>query len=250
MFDNAWNTLQSTWKDNPYTLIADIDCDHDDAVDLCDEYYHEYKEKQANKRQEENYKNNVGNSIDLNPIDEKTNPLRGGFALFYGNPDDLSPYEGRRNYETLMLVVEKQLAQPTCSIWNIDVCAPQTQKHIAELRLLSEEQLENIESKLEEQIDTYKKNMEKQVAKLDQVINEIKSNGGQLNERIENALTKLDQEFGKSPGKNIPEQLFHKYNLVRHQTEEAMEDALISNRYNFVRQLLQDIEIRSDDDES
>lgn len=93
-----WEKLAAEWEGHKVGLVAEVDCDNDDAAELCEHF-----------------------------------DISGFPTLLYGDPNNLESYEGSRTFEDLSEFAKKNIATPFCSVSNTDNCDEATKKLIKEL---------------------------------------------------------------------------------------------------------------------
>merc|ERR1719273_803040 len=103
----AWDELMQEYKDHETTLIADVDCTAE-GQSLCQ---------------------SVG--------------VRGYPTIKYGNPADLTDYEGGRTIDALKKFAKENLG-PVCGPANMDLCDEEQTATIEKLMAMPEEELEEM----------------------------------------------------------------------------------------------------------
>jgi hypothetical protein len=139
-----WLKLSEEWSKDAVGMVAEIDCTTE-GKPLCD-----------------------------------ANGVKGFPTLKYGDPADLTDYQGGRTYADLAKFATGNL-KPTCSVANIELCDAATKKSIGDMMALSTEaidakitteeaKLEKAEEDFKEAVaglqETYKKLMEDKDATL------------------------------------------------------------------------------------
>ena len=116
----AWKTVTEEAADKEFLAMARVDCTTTENKPLCT-------------------KNNV----------------KGFPTIMYGTVDDLEPYEGGRDEESLQAFV--QSLKPICSVDNDEHCSAEEIAALNELQELTTEQLEERITRYEEEVKTLEK---------------------------------------------------------------------------------------------
>jgi len=115
------------------------------------------------------------------------NGVRGFPTIKYGDPSDLQPYEGGRDFDALKAFADSNL-KPSCSPANLELCDDDKKAEIDRLSGLADSELDTAitdgEKKLQDAEDFFKTEVEKLqkryqelTAEKDQTINDVKSSG-------------------------------------------------------------------------
>jgi thioredoxin-like negative regulator of GroEL len=145
-----WEKLADDWKEDKVGLIAEVDCTEE--ADLCEEYN-----------------------------------IQGFPTLMYGDPSSLEQYEGSRSYDELSEFAKEHLGKAYCSVFNLDACEPAERSVIEELQKKSREDLEAIDSKVQEDIAEQQELFDKEVEALNDKYESIVAHFNTKSEEIREA---------------------------------------------------------------
>lgn len=113
----AWDKLIDEYKGSTTSLVADVDCT-ESGKDLCE-----------------------------------THKVEGFPTIKYGDPADLKPYEGGRDFDSLKKFAGESLG-PQCGPDHMDLCDDKKKKSIEKYMALSKADLEAKVAKAKETVET------------------------------------------------------------------------------------------------
>merc|ERR1719453_2930154 len=147
----AWDKLMESYKGNPTSLVADVDCTAA-GKPLCDK---------------------VG--------------VRGYPTIKYGDPDDLEDYSGGRSEDDLKKFAAENL-KPVCSVHNLDLCSGERKAELEGYLAMDPDELEEkilgLDKKIADAEAKYEAEVKKQTAIMkkaekarDKAVKKIKDGG-------------------------------------------------------------------------
>jgi len=143
----AWDKLMKEFKDSASALVGDVDCTAA-GKDLCE-----------------------------------THGVQGFPTIKYGDPSDLQPYEGGRDFDSLQKFANENL-KPMCSPSNIDLCDADKKKEIETLQALS---AADLDAKIEEgdkKVKDAEETFESEVKKLQETYEQLQKDKDQAQKDV------------------------------------------------------------------
>lgn len=132
--EDDWNRLGDDFLNHPHTIVGEVDCTSDTGKLLCEEY-----------------------SVQIYP------------TVIYGNPWSADTYDGDRDYDSLSAFAQEKLSKPICSVHNFkEHCSLEEQKAIQSLMELSQEDLIDLMTTVEDQVKAAEDEFDQKVAKIQQ----------------------------------------------------------------------------------
>lgn len=136
----AWDQLAKAFADSKTAVIVDVDCTKDDSKDLCSKY-------------------GVRGYPTIKYFTDSTDPMG-------------DKYEGGRDFDSLKAFADENLG-PSCSYNNLDLCDDKQKAEIEAVAAMSdserEEKLKELDAKIEDAEETFKKEVEKLQKKYEQL---------------------------------------------------------------------------------
>lgn len=136
----AWDQLAKAFADSKTAVIVDVDCTKDDSKDLCSKY-------------------GVRGYPTIKYFTDSTDPMG-------------DKYEGGRDFDSLKAFADENLG-PSCSYNNLDLCDDEQKAEIEAVAAMSdserEEKLKELDAKIEDAEETFKKEVEKLQKKYEQL---------------------------------------------------------------------------------
>lgn len=135
-----WEKLAADWDGHDVGLVAEVDCDDQDAAELCEQF-----------------------------------EIQGFPTLLYGDANDLENYEGDRSYEALSEFAKKTISKPICSVSNTENCDAEVKKLIQDLEKKDVEELKTMVKDADTKVSEAETLFEDEIEKLQKAFESLES---------------------------------------------------------------------------
>lgn len=146
--------LAQDWRDHPVGLVAEVYCDSENGLPICEEF-----------------------------------EVAGYPSIYYGDPESPEIYTGKVDYDSMAEFAKNNINTLPCSVRNIEVCDDKTKAAIGILRQTSREELEGLEKKVLEKVKKEQDMFDKKAVELQKKYEEL---ANAFNEKVERLRQESD----------------------------------------------------------